>query len=80
MTWCHRTLRCGIGRTTEEKICSPGSRRPDDRDKLLGLTDGADVVIEAYGPGVLDALGLSYEVMSERNPALIHSIDFGIRG
>ena len=44
----------------------------DDRDKLLALIDGADIVIEAYGPGVLDTLGLSYEVMSERNPALIH--------
>ena len=44
----------------------------DDRDKLLALIDGADIVIEAYGPGVLDALGLSYEAMSERNPALIH--------
>ena len=44
----------------------------EGRDEVLRLTDGADIVIEAYGPNVLDELGLGYEVMSERNPALIH--------
>ncbi|MCH2635690.1 MAG: CoA transferase [Acidimicrobiales bacterium] len=44
----------------------------DGRDELLRLTDGADIVIEAFGPGVLNDLGLGYDVMAERNPALIH--------
>ncbi|HBQ04230.1 MAG TPA: hypothetical protein DD646_02765 [Acidimicrobiaceae bacterium] len=44
----------------------------EGRDELLRLTDGADIVIEAFGPEVLDELGLGYGVMAERNPALIH--------
>ena len=71
MTSCRRMLRYGIGRTTEEKSVVLDLDTADDR-KLLALIDGADIVIEAYGPGVLDTLGLSYEAMSERNPALIH--------
>ena len=53
MTSCRRILRYGIGRTTEEKSVVLDLDTADDRDKLLALIDGADIVIEAYGPGVL---------------------------
>ena len=41
------------------------------RAELLGLIDTADVLISEMRPGKLEALGLGYEVLSERNPRLI---------
>jgi crotonobetainyl-CoA:carnitine CoA-transferase CaiB-like acyl-CoA transferase len=37
------------------------------------LCDNADVLIESFAPGTMDALGLSYEVISKRHPSLIYS-------
>lgn len=46
----------------------------DDRGKkiLLRLARGADVLIEGFRPGVMERLGLSYEVLSQENPGLIY--------
>ncbi len=46
------------------------------------LADTADVIIENFRPGVMDALGIGYEVMRERNPRIIYcSISgFGLDG
>lgn len=38
---------------------------------ILDLVDQADILIENYRPGTLGRLGLSYEVLSKRNPRLI---------
>jgi crotonobetainyl-CoA:carnitine CoA-transferase CaiB-like acyl-CoA transferase len=46
-------------------------RDPDDRDRLLGLVDHADVVVENMRPGKLEALGLGPDVLHERNPSLV---------
>lgn len=46
-------------------------RRPEGRDLLLEMVQYADVLIENYRPGVLDALGVGYDVLSELNPKLI---------
>ncbi|MBR0653988.1 CaiB/BaiF CoA transferase family protein [Plastoroseomonas arctica] len=45
---------------------------PEDLAMLLRLIDGADVVIENFRPGGLDAKGLGYAALSERNPRLIY--------
>lgn len=42
-----------------------------DREALLRLAEGADVAIESFPPGRLDALGLGYDALSTRNPRLI---------
>jgi crotonobetainyl-CoA:carnitine CoA-transferase CaiB-like acyl-CoA transferase len=46
-------------------------KQPDDRQALLELIDRADVLIENYRPGVLDRLGLGWDVLHARNPRLI---------
>src|SRR6185436_17549749 len=41
-------------------------------DQLLKLVQHADVVIESYRPGVMERLGVGYEVLSRINPRLIY--------
>ena len=41
------------------------------RDLLLSLVPKADIVLENYRPGVMDRLGLSYEVLCQVNPRII---------
>jgi crotonobetainyl-CoA:carnitine CoA-transferase CaiB-like acyl-CoA transferase len=50
---------------------------PAARDVALQLADGADVVVENYRAGVMDRLGLSYELLRKRNPRLVYA---AIRG
>lgn len=42
-----------------------------DAAAFLALADGADIVVENYRPGVLDRLGIGWEVLHARNPRLI---------
>jgi crotonobetainyl-CoA:carnitine CoA-transferase CaiB-like acyl-CoA transferase len=44
---------------------------PGDVRRALQLAEGSDVVVENFRPGVLDRLGLGYEDLRARNPALI---------
>ena len=43
-----------------------------DRETFLTLAAGADVVLESFGPGVTDSLGISAERLLGANPALIY--------
>jgi len=43
----------------------------DGRDAFLRLARTADILVENYRPGVMDALGLSYGTLSALNPGLI---------
>jgi crotonobetainyl-CoA:carnitine CoA-transferase CaiB-like acyl-CoA transferase len=49
----------------------------EGRDALLQLVDGADVLVENSRTGVMDRLGLGYEVLAARNPKLVYG---AIRG
>lgn len=42
------------------------------KSMFLGLVKKADVVIENYRPGVMDKLGLGYDVLKEVNPRIIY--------
>ena len=42
-----------------------------DRDVLLRLVDGADVLVENFRPGTLERLGLGPDVLHERNERLV---------
>jgi crotonobetainyl-CoA:carnitine CoA-transferase CaiB-like acyl-CoA transferase len=43
------------------------------RDIALRLAERADVVTENFRPGVMEKLGLGYEALKHRNPALIYA-------
>ncbi|HEY1280825.1 MAG TPA: CoA transferase [Acidimicrobiales bacterium] len=45
---------------------------PADLGQLLKLTDRADVLVESFGVGGATALGMGYEAVHARNPALVY--------
>lgn len=45
--------------------------RPEGRDLLLRLVEKADVVLENYRPGVMDRLGLGFDVLAAHNPRIV---------
>jgi crotonobetainyl-CoA:carnitine CoA-transferase CaiB-like acyl-CoA transferase len=47
-------------------------KKPEARDILVDLVKGSDVLIENYRAGVMDRLGLSYEVLRAVNPRLVY--------
>ena len=48
-------------------------KREADREILKKLVATADVFVENYRPGALDALGLGYEALAKINPRLIYA-------
>ena len=44
-----------------------------DKERLLALVDGADILIENFRPGTMHRLGLGYAVLKARNPRLIYA-------
>ena len=44
---------------------------PESRDIVRRLIDEADIVVENFKPGVMEAWGLGYEELAGRNPGLI---------
>jgi len=53
-------------------------KAPGAREIVLRLIDGADVVVENFRPGVLDRLGLGYEAVRARNPAIVYASATGL--
>jgi crotonobetainyl-CoA:carnitine CoA-transferase CaiB-like acyl-CoA transferase len=47
-------------------------KRPEGQEAFRRLADTADVVVENFRPSVMDALGIGYTTMSERNPRIIY--------
>jgi alpha-methylacyl-CoA racemase len=42
------------------------------RQALIKLAETADVLVESFRPGVLDKLGVGYDVLRQANPALVY--------
>jgi alpha-methylacyl-CoA racemase len=42
------------------------------RQALLKLAESADVLVESFRPGVLDKLGVGFDVLRQANPALVY--------
>ncbi|MGH9036344.1 MAG: CaiB/BaiF CoA transferase family protein, partial [Acidimicrobiia bacterium] len=47
-------------------------KQPRGREVVLGLVEGADVLVEGFRPGVMERLGLGPEVCLTRNPGLVY--------
>jgi len=47
-------------------------KKPAGRDAFLRLVPRYDVLVESFRPGVLQRLGLGYEVLAEANPGLVY--------
>jgi crotonobetainyl-CoA:carnitine CoA-transferase CaiB-like acyl-CoA transferase len=45
-------------------------KRPEGQELFRRLADTADVVVENFRPGVMDALGIGYATLSARNPRI----------
>ncbi len=52
-------------------------KAPEGKAIALDLIKGADIVIENFRPGAMDALGFGYEALSKDNPGLIYCSDKG---
>jgi crotonobetainyl-CoA:carnitine CoA-transferase CaiB-like acyl-CoA transferase len=46
-------------------------KKPEGRAVLMRLLDGADVLVDNFRPGVIDAMGLGYDALAARNPRII---------
>ncbi|ALJ19286.1 CaiB/BaiF CoA transferase family protein [Microbacterium sp. No. 7] len=46
--------------------------KPEAREVVHRLVDRSDVVVESFRPGVMDRLGLGYDVLSQKDPRLIY--------
>ena len=57
-------------------------KQPRGKEIFLALVAKADVVIENFAAGVMDRLGLGYDVLSKLNPRLVYggSSGFGLDG
>jgi crotonobetainyl-CoA:carnitine CoA-transferase CaiB-like acyl-CoA transferase len=54
-----------------KKSIQVSTKSPEGRAVLQRLIDGADVVIDNFRPGVMEAIGFGYEQIAARNPRVI---------
>lgn len=48
-------------------------KTPDDHAAFLRLAEEADVVVEAFRPGVVDRLGVGYDAVRAVNPGIVYA-------
>jgi alpha-methylacyl-CoA racemase len=44
---------------------------PAQRDEFLSMVENADVVVESFRPGVMNKLGVGWDILKQRNPKLV---------
>jgi alpha-methylacyl-CoA racemase len=74
-----RALSAGPGKPSpvfaavnrHKKSLTLNLKDPESKDLFLRLLDEYDVLVEGFRPGIMDSLGLGYEVTSARQPRLI---------
>ncbi len=47
------------------------TKNPRGREVLMRLIESADVLVDNFRPGVVEAMGFGYEALSKRNPRII---------
>ena len=61
-----------IAQNAGKKSLALDLKQQAGREALMRLVESADVLIENFRPGVMDRLGLGYDVLKERNPRLVY--------
>lgn len=61
-----------LAQNAGKKSTTLNLKHPKGKDMFLRLVDTADVVVENFRPGVMDRLGLGYEVLKKAKPTLIY--------
>jgi crotonobetainyl-CoA:carnitine CoA-transferase CaiB-like acyl-CoA transferase len=61
-----------LAQNANKRSVTLNTKAPEGKEIFLKLVDGADVVVENFRPGVMDRLGIGYDVLSKRNPRLIY--------
>lgn len=54
-----------------KKSIQVSTRQPEGRAVLQRLLDSADIVVDNFRPGVMEAIGFGYEKLAERNQRII---------
>lgn len=54
-----------------KRSCALDLKEARGRDALLAMAERANVVVESFRPGVMDKLGVGWEALRARNPALV---------
>jgi CoA:oxalate CoA-transferase len=62
-----------VQQNTGKRNVSLDMSRPEALDVLLRLVDACDVLVENFRPGVMDRMGLGWEVVSARNPRIVYA-------
>lgn len=65
-----------------KKICRIDLKSEAGRGTFMSLASQTDLLIEGFRPGVMDRLGLGYDVLRVRNPAMVYCAlsGFGLHG
>jgi len=61
-----------LAQNAGKKSITVDLKEPAGREIFLRLVDTADVVLENFRPGVMDRLGVGYDVLSARRPSLVY--------
>ena len=61
-----------LAQNSNKKSVTLNTKSPEGKDIFKKLAKDADVLVENFRPGVMDRLGLSYDVLKEINPGLIY--------
>ncbi len=58
--------------TRNQRSVAVDLKAAEGREIVLKLVEGADVLLENFGPGTMDRLGYGYEALCSRNPRLVY--------
>ena len=61
-----------LAQNCNKKSVTLNTKTPEGKEIFKKLVRDADVVVENFRPGVMDRLGIGYEVLRELNPKLVY--------